>query len=156
VYRNLLAQELADIVKLPQIAPTPLAERKDKRPSLKKGGWRDLRLTLMAQTIALLLANPELAAVAQPLATDWQRSSTRGVDILKQLFNTLIAHPELTTAMLLERWREHPHFGYLQWLSVHPFLRDLAEADVAAEFRDGLNRLSAEVREAEQFRPFQK
>jgi len=149
VYRNLLAQELADIVKLPQLAPPPRPQQ--RRQSMPQPG----RLTLIARTIGLLLANPELAAVAKPLATDWQRSSTRGVDILKQLLNTLIAHPELTTAMLLERWREHPHFGYLQWLSVHPFLRDLVEADVAAEFRDGLNRLNDEVRETEQFRPFQ-
>ncbi len=60
----------------------------------------------------------------------------------------------MNKATLLERWREHPHFAYLQRLSVDPFLRDIAEGDVSAEFTGALNRLSAEVRKTERHRPF--
>ncbi|MBK1694708.1 DNA primase [Chromatium weissei] len=155
VYRDLLTQELAEMVKSPRIASTAVAKKSDRQGSLsQKRIQKELRPTLIAQTIALLLANPELAAVAKQSAADWQRLPNSGVDILVELLNTLFLQPELTTAMLLERWREHPHFEYLQRLSVHPFLQDLANADVATEFRDGLQRLSDEVRKAEQFEPF--
>ncbi len=60
----------------------------------------------------------------------------------------------MNKATLMERWREHPHFGYLQRLSVDPFLRDIAEDGAEAELVGALKRLSEEVRKTEWRQPF--
>ena len=73
------------------------------------------------------------------------------MDVLTQLLDTLAANPGMTKALLLERWRDHPHFDYLQRLSVHPFLRDVDDEGMAADFGGALTRLGEQVRKAEQF-----
>jgi DNA primase len=70
-----------------------------------------------------------------------------------QLLETIVAYPTITKAALLERWRDREHFGYLQRLSVDPFLRDIPPEGIAAELTGALNRLSDEVLKDERRRP---
>jgi DNA primase len=150
IYRDLLNQRLAELAGLadPSAARPTRARRRSHPPG------QPVRLSLVAQAIALLLDYPELAPEATRLDDDWRRAQSPGTDILVHLLETLTANPDMNKAILLERWREHPHFAYLQRLSVDPFLRDVAQGDVAAEFVGALNRLTEEVRRAERHRPF--
>lgn len=150
VYRDLLFKRLADLAGLP--THSSAGPTRARRPRLQPG--RPLRLSLIAQAIALLLNYPELAAEATQVDEDWRRSQSPGVDILAQLLENLTVYSSMNKATLLERWRDHPHFAYLQRLSVDPFLRDMDAESAAAEFTGALRRLSAEVRKEERRRPF--
>jgi DNA primase len=150
IYRDLLNHRLVKLADLPiQSSARPARAQRQTHQT-----GRPMRLSLIAQAIALLLDDPELAAEAASLDADWRRSQAPGTDILAQLLETLAACPDMNKAILLERWREHPYFSYLQKLSVDPFLRNIADSDVAAEFIGALERLSAEVRKAERHRLF--
>ncbi|MBK5963080.1 DNA primase [Thiocystis minor] len=150
IYRDLLNKRLAELAGLadPSAARPTRARRRSHQPG------QPGRLSLVAQAIALLLDHPELAAEAAPLDGAWRRTQSPGTDILVQLLEALAVYPGMNKATLLERWREHPHFAYLQRLSVDPFLQDVAQGDVAAEFVGALNRLTEEVRKVERHRPF--
>ncbi|MBK1642130.1 DNA primase [Chromatium okenii] len=145
VYRDLLQQRRVELTGALPPAPRPVV-----KAAAKKGSWGDFqRPSRIAQLVALLFDHPELAATANTIDPAWRRLTEPGVAVLKQMLDVLATHPEMTKAMLLERWREHPHFAYLQQLSVAPFVQNLADGDVAAEFHDALNRMSAEVKKAE-------
>lgn len=150
VYRELLLKRLAELAGLPAQPPAPpaRARRRVGQPDQPR------RLSLIAQAIALLLDHPELAAQAVQVSDDWRRAAIPGIEVLAQLLDMLAAHPAMSTAALLERWREHPHFAYLQRLSVASFLRDIAAEDVAADFTGALTRLNEQVRKAERNRSF--
>ena len=72
------------------------------------------------------------------------------------MLDTIAAYPAINKATLLERWRDHPHFAYLQRLSVEPFLRDVPEDGMTAELVGALQGLSRDVREAERLRPLNR
>lgn len=154
IYRDLLADRLAKLAG----APVRSAARGPRARAARH--QQPVRLSLVAQAIALLLDRPGLAAEADAAPDqDWRRAPLPGIEVLTQLLATLAANPGMTKAVLLERWREHPHFDYLQRLSVHPFLRDVDEGGddgggVAADFRGALERLGEQVRKAERFHQF--
>ncbi len=150
IYRDLLNQRLAELTGLPPGVSERTTATHRPRVQLRQ----PLRLSLIAQAIALLLDDPGLASKAAQSDDAWRRASAPGTDILVQLIEILTTYPGMSKAALLERWREHPHFAYLQRLSVDPFLCDIAGGDVAAEFTGALNRLSAEVHKAERYRLF--
>lgn len=146
LYRDLLAKRLADFTGAPVQTLKPANAR---RHQPKARLTQPTRPSLVAQAIALLLDRPDLAPQALTISDDWRRSTHRGIDVLAQLLDMLSRSPELTKARLLERWREHPHFGYLQRLSVDPFLHDMSAEGAAAELMGAIERLSDEVREHE-------
>jgi len=149
IYHDMLAGRLAALAGLPSEPRRGLA-RSGRRPALPA---RPTRPSRIAQAIALLLNHPELAAEVEALPADWRRSPSPGAVILVQLLETIAAYPTITKAALLERWRDREHFGYLQRLSVDPFLRDIPPEGVAAELTGALNRLSDEVLKDERRRP---
>lgn len=155
LYRELLVKRLADLTEapLPSMRPTAARAPGQRRPQRLS---QPARLSLVAQAIALLLDRPDLAPQALVLNDDWRRSSQRGIEILAQLLDLLSQSPDLSKARLLERWREHPHFSYLQRLSVDPFLRDMSAEGAGAELTGAIERLSAEVREHEWRQPLNK
>ncbi|MBK1723421.1 DNA primase [Thiocystis violacea] len=151
IYRELVLKRIAQLT---GVTAEP-SVRSARRPYRKGAQARiPMRLSLVAQAIALLLDNPHLAAEAKEQDASWRRSTNPGVDVLSQLLDALLEHPERNKATVLERWREHPHFNYLQRISVDPFLRDIAEENLAAELIGALHRLSEETRKIERSRPF--
>jgi DNA primase len=149
IYHDMLVGRLAAIAGLP-LAPQRGPARPGRRRALPA---RPTRPSRIAQAIALLLNHPELAAEVESLPADWRRSPSPGAVILVQLLETIAAYPTITKAALLERWRDREHFGYLQRLSVDPFLRDIPPEGIAAELTGALNRLSDEVLKDERSRP---
>ncbi|EXJ14425.1 DNA primase [Imhoffiella purpurea] len=152
LYRDLIANRLSNLAGLSQPSkPGSWAGRRRGRSD----PMRPMRLSLVAQSIALLLDHPDLAARVLAMTDDrWRRSESPGAEVLVELLEMLAAAPDLNKAALLERWREHPHFAYLQRLSVAPFLRDIAEEDVGADLVGALTRLGDEADRAERSRHF--
>ncbi len=147
IYRDLVLKRIADLTGLP--TPRPVRDtRRSTRAALP------VRLSLIAQAIALLLDNPHLAAHTGACDDAWRRSTNPGVDVLGQLLDMLIDRPGMNKAAVLERWREHPHFRYLQRISVDPFLQDIAEEHLVAVFVGALNRISEETCKIERRLPF--
>ncbi len=96
------------------------------------------------RAVSLVLHHPELAAGAGDVA-DLALLDTPGAALLAQLIAVLKERPRLTTAGLVEHFREHPLGGALARLAA-------AEAPpggdaLEAEFRDCLDRLRREPEE---------
>ncbi len=149
IYREMLENRLAALAGLP---PRNAVAPRRARP-LARSASRPARPSRIAQVIALLLDRPDLAFEVAAVDDDWRRLENPGVGILAQLLEIIAAYPTITKAALLERWRNHEHFDYLQRLSAEPFLRDVPEGGAAAELTGALERLSADVRDAERRRP---
>ncbi|MEW7983822.1 MAG: DNA primase [gamma proteobacterium symbiont of Phacoides pectinatus] len=91
------------------------------------------------RAIALLLSNPRLA-LCEDLPVAWQRLDLPGITLLTELLELLKAQPNLTTAAVLERWRERPEGRHLQKLA--GMLLDLPGEGLAVEFEETLRSLT--------------
>ena len=80
---------------------------------------RNLRLTRtpLRRAIALLLYRPELAQQATDDDLAFQGSDEPGVKLLTSVLAVLRANPQLTTAALLERYRDTPEGAILERLA---------------------------------------
>lgn len=150
IYRDMLEGRLAALA---GIAPGRPAGRRGPR---RGSGGRPARPSRIAQAIALLLDRPGLADCALKQDDAWRRHDNPGVGILAELLEIITAYPGITKAALIERWREHPHFAYLQSLSVAPFLADIPQDGAEPEIAGALDGLSRSVREAERLRPLNR
>jgi DNA primase len=149
IYREMLTARAATLAGLPA-TPTRTTVRSPRR---RAQSARPMRPSRIAQAIALLLNHPELSTEAETAPSDWRRSPSPGAAIFSQLLETIAAYPTITTAALLERWREHDHFSYLQRLSIDPFLRDIPPEGVGPELVGALTRFSEDVVKEERQRP---
>jgi DNA primase len=117
VYRELLLERLAQEVRMPA---GRLAELLRARPDSERGAWARPRAgragkparsagrqPLLTQAILLLLHHPA-AARAVTAIPDWLDAEQKGFGVLRELLETARAEPGLTTAQLVERWRERP------------------------------------------------
>jgi DNA primase len=152
IYREMLENRLAALA---GVAPRPRSVA--GRPGrVRKEVRQPTRPSRVAQAIALLLDHPELAAEVDGVDDDWRRLDNPGVAILGQLLEMIAAYPGINKAALIERWRDHEHFAYLQRLSVEAFLRDIPEGGAAHELTGALAGLSKAVRDAERLRPLNR
>jgi len=117
VYRELLLERLAQEVRMPA---GRLAELLRARPDPDRGSWAVSRAgragkparsagrqPLLTQAIMLLLHHPG-AARAVASIPDWLSPEQKGFSVLRELLETAQAEPGLSTAQLVERWRERP------------------------------------------------
>lgn len=151
IYRDMLEHRLAALAGVAPRARAPAGRHRSR-----KEVGRPARPSRMAQAIALLLDHPELAAEVEGVDDDWRRLDSPGVAILSQLLETIAAYPGINKAALIERWRDHEHFAYLQRLSVEAFLRDVPEGGAGDELTGALASLSKAVRDAERLRPLNR
>ena len=155
IYRDSLAGWLAQLEA--QAGVVPQRGERVGRPRRRATPPRQpTRPSRVALAIALLLDHPELVGEAMAQEDDWRRSESPGMDILVQLLDAIAAYPTINKATLIERWREHPHFDYLQRLSVAPFLEDIPVDGLAAELIGALQGLGKDVRDAERLRPLNR
>jgi DNA primase len=152
IFRDMLEHRLATLARIAPgsiraAAPARQTGREPRRPT---------RPSRVGQAIALLLDHPELAPRVLELADDWRRFESPGVAILAEILDCVSAYPGINKATLIERWRDHAHFAYLQRLSVEPFLRDIPEGGAAEELIGAIEGLSKAVRDAERLRPLNR
>jgi DNA primase len=104
-------------------------------------------MTPLRLAIGLLVQNPELAESCRALPQDWRRLVIPGIDLLAQILDLLWIEPNLTTAALIERWRENTHFSALNRLAVYPLQVPAGGEEV--ELRGAIARLTEQQQESE-------
>lgn len=117
VYRDMLEQKLAKLTKtnmatLNRHIEQPKASRQRKSHKATASSMTPMRLA-----IAILLHYPILAREVDDAAVLKQLKQP-GASLLHELLETLHAHPHLTTAGLLERWRNKENEAHLQKLAL--------------------------------------
>ncbi|MCG5540920.1 MULTISPECIES: DNA primase [unclassified Halorhodospira] len=109
-----------------------------------------LQRTPVRHAIALLLQQPQLAAYAG----DPDRFADRdipGLDLLQQLLELARTEPNITTARVLERFRDTPHETPLHRLAAWQRTA-MAEGDHQQELQDALMRIEEQIIHNEQKR----
>ena len=133
---QLSAEKLSKLITNPEATPAPPRAHK-RRPG---SGPSPVRFAL-----GLLLRRPQLAERVASTA-GWAETDLPGAALLVQVVETLQATPGITTAGLLERWRDDPEGRHLHRLLERE--DPVPEAGLEAEFDDTVRRLDALAREA--------
>ncbi len=155
VYHELLLERLAQEVRMPA---GRLADLLRERPEVSRGayaegrGRRTLggkparsagRQPLLTQAIMLLLHHPA-AARSVAAIPGWLDADQKGFSVLRELLETVRGEPALSTAQLVERWRERPEGARLAELAGEESLvRDGRAA--ARELVSVFERIGAEL-----------
>ncbi len=154
VYRELLLERLAQEVRMPA---GRLADLLKARPEDSRGVWASRgnrpargkparspgRQPLLTQAILLLLHHPGSARTVTTTPA-WLEADQRGFATLRELLETSRREPALTTAQLVERWRERPEGARLAELAGEESLvRDARAA--GRELANVLERIGAEL-----------
>ena len=97
-----------------------------------------LKRTTMRILIGLLVQNPELATLVPPLE-NLDENKLRGLGLFRELVNTCLSQPGLTTGQLLEHYRGTNNAATLEKLSMWD---DIADKNIAEQtFTDSLNHM---------------
>jgi DNA primase len=153
VYRELLIERLAEAVRMPagrleQLLRSPAPGARGPSPPTERAGGRRPprsagRQPLLTQAILLLLHHPG-AAQAVAVTPAWLTGDQKGFTVLQELLEAARAEPMLTTAQLVERWRERPEGARLAELAGEESLvRDARAA--GRELVSLLDRIGAEL-----------
>ncbi len=121
------------------------AEPAARRRRAARGG-RQGRLSPVATAVSLLVQNPEFGGLRADLPA--LRALERpGVGLLIDLALVLEAHPQLTTAALIERFRHTPDAAHLEKLAVWEHFLD--QDDLRGEFVKTVELLHEQLLEQE-------
>lgn len=102
-------------------------------------------LTPMSRAVLIVLQHPRVVACLEGEKKPID-DTLPGGDILNQLIDDIQAEPTLSTAVILERLREHPRYKYLSQLAVRRLYTDGPELDddtALSEFNHALEQLRA-------------
>jgi DNA primase len=109
------AGRLAELLRAPRAGMRserePARSSRNTRPGRAAG-----RQPLLTQAIMLVLHHPA-AAGALACVPDWLDREQKGFPVLRELLETARAEPRLTTAQLVERWRDRPEGARLAELA---------------------------------------
>ncbi|MEX1080493.1 MAG: DNA primase [Halofilum sp. (in: g-proteobacteria)] len=157
VYHDLLVERLATEVGLPpdrlradltgKGTQAPSAAR-PVTPRRRRGST--VRMTPMRTAIALLLQQPSLAG-RLPADHPALAGDQPGSAVLADLHGRATADPAITTARLLEGWRDTSEQVYLERLAAYPFATDAdaeRDAGLVREFDDTVARLTEQGQRA--------
>jgi DNA primase len=147
IFRQLLIERLGQAVQLGgeklskligKSTPAPAVPK--RKPTRASGMPSPVRVAL-----ALLLRRPALAERV-PSTLGWELVPLPGADLLVRVLEQLREAPGITTAGLLERWRDDPEGRHLHRLLERE--DPVPDAGVEAEFDDTVRRLDALAQEA--------
>ncbi len=119
-----------------------------RRPStLEPIKAKSQTLTPIRRAIMLLLQYPEkLVILCQSCFEHLQLDeSLPGAGLLQELGEVVCKTPKITTGLLLEHFREHPHQAYLHQLAVREHA--VPDVGVVTEFSDTLDKLSSHIQQ---------
>ncbi len=154
VYRELLTEELAAEVGLPAHKLESILAKDTAQAGVKPGatstrlrakhqGTTSGNLSIVRRAITLILHHPNAALNADVEKMDGV--SKRGIDLLRELIETVQSEPTMTTAGLLERFRNHQEGQHLGKLAIVE-LPESDEFDAAAELADCIMQLEQSAR----------
>jgi len=111
----------------------------------------DRPLTPVQYAVALLVQRPELAQAEQVFLLDIS-APVKGLDFLRELVDFCAQKPHLSTAKLLELWRERPEGPWLAHMAAHTLCPedDMPAALSETMARIRLRQVQARVRELQQ------
>ncbi|MDX1403272.1 MAG: DNA primase [Woeseiaceae bacterium] len=150
VYKELLIQHLAGAIGLAPPRLAAMLGEPGKRPASRQetGGIRGLRLqsgpnvgkpSIVRRAVTLLLHEPR---AAENLDTERLAGVGKpGVDLLRELIETVQTEPNMTTARLLERFRNREEGRFLGRLAAAEIPTD-ENFDVAAELAECVAQLA--------------
>lgn len=127
-YRELLQEKLANLVGRVRNPNTKTSSGKTSTAPVMTS-----KITPMRRAVALLLQYPQLAKV-MPHAPELAQANLPGVALLLAIQQLLLEKPQLTTAQLLEYWRELPEYNILSKLALWD--HQVAEEQLTQEFLD--------------------
>ncbi len=126
VYHELLVERLAEAVRMPAGRLVQLLKGRapgTRGPATREGRTGSARppraagrQPLLTQAIQLLLHHPGAAASVAGVPA-WLTGDQKGFPVLRELLETAREAPRLTTAQLVERWRERPEGARLAELA---------------------------------------
>jgi DNA primase len=124
IYRELLLARLAEEVRMPASRLFELlgldgsvpAARRQQQSTRPRPGTSAGRKPLLTQAIMLVLHHPGSARAVAELGA-LRALPERGIDVLAELIEAAAANPKLTTAQLVERWRDRPEGARLAELA---------------------------------------
>ena len=150
VYRELLMQKLADAIGLS--APKLEALLSDSTAAATRASAEGTRRAPPARSRTTHGRKPSVVRRALTLVLNFPRSGAElhvedlagverpGVDLLREIIETVQAEPNISTAVLLERWRRDPQGRHLGKLAAVE-LPDDDEFDAAAELAQCVSQL---------------
>ncbi|MBS0396737.1 MAG: hypothetical protein JSR54_19105 [Proteobacteria bacterium] len=97
----------------------------------------------MSQAIARVLQDPA-AARRVAAAESLRLAGDRGLDVLAELIEMAQSEPHLSSAQLVERWRDRPEYERLSELAALP-LPELGPEAVGEELSAAVAKLAAEA-----------
>ncbi len=127
-YREALLDKLANLVGRPRAIQT-----RSKSGRTVANTPQSTKITPMRRAVALLLQQP-LLAKAMPVAPELNDANIPGVQLLLSIQQRLLERPDLTTAQLLEHWRDTPEYAILAKLALWD--HQVAEEQLTQEFLD--------------------
>ena len=127
-YRDLLLDKLANLVGRQRNQNAVSSSKKTTAAPVSAS-----KITPMRRAVALLLQYPQLAQV-MPHAPELALANIPGVTLLLALQQRLLENPQLTTAQLLEHWRDLPEYAILSKLALWD--HQVAEEQLTQEFLD--------------------
>jgi DNA primase len=153
VYRELLAEEIAKLVRLDPARLNAALAREGDKSAAKTSQPEPLRRphvapmsggrgSLVRQAIRILVHHPLSATHVSAAPDDMLDIDRPGIPLLVELLNDLQENPCANTAALLERWRGRPDFDPLAKLAAAEYPVDAPGA--ARELADALNQLFPE------------
>ena len=161
VLRETLIAEAAERLRIPLARLEPLLTGEASRPRPKArtvktpaGSANPVLDSSIERALALVIAAPETIAKTRP-SFDASAIRLPGAPLLGEVLETLGAHPHLSFAGLLERFRTHPAAAVLGRLpekycdTIWQLAEDGQDARLAVEFAETLERLQASVMTAE-------
>jgi DNA primase len=155
VFREMMYQRLAEMVGLSPAklgGQPPGGQGQPPRLAARRSGPR--RITLQLRAIALLMQHPQLARQCPDLDPAWRAPQTPGAELFGKILDLLRIEPNLTTAVLLERWRgaeEGAHLARAAALNLA-----IPEGDEEQEFLGAVQRLTEQYKERELERLLEK
>jgi DNA primase len=153
VYHELLLERLAGEVRMPAGRLADLFKARPARPGAGTPAARPARGSrparsagrqpLLTQAIMLVLHHPG-AARTIAATPPWLAGDQKGFPVLRELLETARAEPKLTTAQLVERWRDRPEGGRIAELAGEESLVGDARA-AGRELASLLERIGTEL-----------
>ena len=151
VFKDLLIEELSSLVGLSQQHLESRISSADEatRPAAKtvkpvRGQQVQNNKTRIA--IALLLQNPSLAS-QHKVPVSFQDAFTRGLPLLYELQQTIESNPEISSAALLERFRDSEHEKALNLLSMLQTPETENTDNIIEVYKDLIERLHFDDRD---------